>query len=181
MIISLPAIFLVLRYFWGLPGQLAYAGYYFPLGDLGEPFFMHVKNINWYLPTVYGQLITAVIYSVFYWTIFLIIKMLKIDIFWNKFVSKNPTAIKVLEKSILLTLSLFVPILQYFPLLIAFPLFLFPEINKSMAVIFIYFYPKSFFTTTIFAIYYLFIVYIYELIKNKYNKYEETNTNPQAD
>lgn len=181
MIIFLPAIFLVLRSFWGLLGQLAYAGYYFPLGELGEPFFMHVENMNWYLPTLYGQIITAVIYSAVFWTIFLIIKKAKIDIFWKKIVLNNPIAIKVIEKTILLTLSLYVPILQFLPSLIAFPLFLLPEINKPMEVIFIYFYPKSFLTVIIFIIYYLLVVYIYEFIKSTYNKNEERNTNPLAD
>lgn len=168
IIIFLPTIFFVLKLLLGLPGQLAYVGYYFPLRELGEPFFIHVKNVDWYLPTLYGQLITAVIYSVLYWIIFLIIKIIKIDIFWKKIVLKNPITIKVIEKTILLSLLLFIPIVQLYPTLIAFPLFLFPEINKSMAWVFIYFYPKSFLTILIFVIYYFLVFYIYELFKKWY-------------
>jgi len=89
----------------------------------------------------------------------------------TKLTLSKATMIKIIKKAILLTLLLFIPILQFYPTLIALPLFLFPEINKSMAWIFVYFYPNSFLTIIIFVIYYFLVFYLYEFFKKWYGSW----------
>jgi ABC-type arginine/histidine transport system permease subunit len=77
---------------------------------------------------------------------------------------------KIIKKTILTTLLLLIPIAQFYAALIAFPLFLFPGISQSSALMeytFGYFYPKSPLTVLIFVIYYLLFFYICEYRKEK--------------
>ena len=51
----------------GLTGLAGYWGYHTPLWSVGEPFFKYSSDTGWFYPTLYGNLISAAIYSTIYW------------------------------------------------------------------------------------------------------------------
>ena len=76
LIIILPTILWLSMFVLGLIGLAGYWSYYFPLWGLEEPFFKYSTDTGWYYPTLYGNLITAVIYSIVYWIVILIRKQI---------------------------------------------------------------------------------------------------------
>jgi ABC-type arginine/histidine transport system permease subunit len=73
----------------------------------------------------------------------------------------------VVKKSVIALVLLFIPIAQLYSAFIAIPLFMHHAINSNspyMEYTFAYFFPKSPITIAIFAIYYLAVFYVIELI-----------------
>ena len=66
-LLLLPLPLYASMYFLGLIGLAGYLGYYRPLWFLGDTFFTYSTDIGWYFPTIYGNLIGAIIYSLIYW------------------------------------------------------------------------------------------------------------------
>lgn len=78
--------------------------------------------------------------------------------------------IKVIKRTTIALAFLFIPVLQIYSAVVAFPLFLHPAINKSgsyMEYSFAYFVPNSPVTAAVFAAYYLLVFYFIELLRLK--------------
>ncbi len=81
IIIFLPVILWSIVVAFGLNGLYGYALYYFPLWVLGKPFFTTVSvEIRVYIPTWYGIVTAAIIYSAIYWLVYFIFQ-------WGKKIS----------------------------------------------------------------------------------------------
>ncbi len=77
IIILLPIPLWLSMFILGLIGVVLYRYYYFPLWFLREPFFIYPNDIGIYYPSLYGNIITIIIYSLIYWGIFFMLKKIK--------------------------------------------------------------------------------------------------------
>ena len=77
VLVLLPIPLYLSMFLLGLIGLAGYWGYYMPLWELGEPFFKYSSDTGWYYPTVYGNVLAAVIYSAVYWLILWVFKKTK--------------------------------------------------------------------------------------------------------
>jgi len=69
IIIFIPALLWVSMFVLGLVGLAGFWGYYSPLWFFGEPFFKYSSDTGWFYPTIYGLMLTPVIYSLIYWLV----------------------------------------------------------------------------------------------------------------
>jgi len=67
IVFLLPFLLFLSMFVLGIAGLVVYLGYYMPLWDMGEPFFTYSSDIGAYFPSIYGNLVAAVIYSAVYW------------------------------------------------------------------------------------------------------------------
>jgi hypothetical protein len=81
---------------------------------------------------------------------------------------------RVMKRSAIAMVFFFIPILQLYSAVIAFPLFMHPAIGARgayMAYSFAYFSPTSLVTVGVFVSYYLTVFYVIELIVSKVSLY----------
>jgi len=85
---------------------------------------------------------------------------------------------RVMKRSAIAMTLFFVPILQLYSAVVAFPLFMHPAISATgsyMEYGFAYFSPTNLVTVAIFASYYLAVFYVIELIASKFSLYAISN------